>query len=166
MGMILVFLGAFLFFNDKLGGYTVTGIIITLVSGIGWGGYMVAGKILFKEKRVSPLGNTAFAMGFGSAILAASAFLLEGLKPVPLTGWLIILWLGLVNTAVAFFLWNHALDTIDAFELSILQNTMLIQITVLSIIFLGVTLSPLKYIYMGLVFIGVLIVQVRGGGRN
>ena len=165
-GMILVFIGAVLFFSDKLGGYTVTGIIITLVSGIGWGGYMVAGKILFREKRVSPLGNTAFAMGFGTAILAASAFVLEGLNPVPVTGWLIILWLGLVNTAAAFFLWNHALETIDAFELSILQNTMLIQITILSIIFLRETLPPIKYIYMGLVSIGVLIVQVRGGGKN
>ena len=164
--MILVFIGAVLFFSDKLGGYTVTGIIITLVSGIGWGGYMVAGKILFREKRVSPLGNTAFAMGFGTAILAASAFVLEGLNPVPVTGWLIILWLGLVNTAAAFFLWNHALETIDAFELSILQNTMLIQITILSIIFLRETLPPIKYIYMGLVSIGVLIVQVRGGGKN
>lgn len=77
-----------------------------------------------------------------------------------------IIWLGVVNTAVAFFLWNHALETLEAFELSILQNTMLIQITILSIIFLGETLPPVKYLYMALVFIGVYVVQVRGGGRN
>jgi drug/metabolite transporter (DMT)-like permease len=43
---------------------------------------------------------------------------------------------------------------------------MLIQITILSIIFLGETLPPVKYLYMALVFIGVYVVQVRGGGRN
>jgi drug/metabolite transporter (DMT)-like permease len=165
-GMTLVFLGAFLFFSDKLGGYNLTGFIITLVSGIGWAGYMVAGKLLFKEKRVSPLGNTAFAMGMGTVLLSASAYLFEGLKPITFSGWIIIVWLGVVNTALAFFLWNHALETLEAFELSVLQNTMLIQITILSVIFLGETLPPVKYVYMTIIFIGVFIVQFRGGDRN
>jgi drug/metabolite transporter (DMT)-like permease len=165
-GMALVLIGAVLFFSDKLGGYTFTGVLLTFISGLGWAGYMVAGKILFKEKRVSPLGNTAFAMGFGTAIIVASAYLVEGLSTIPVTGWAIIIWLGVVNTAAAFFLWNHALETLDAFELSILQNTMLIQITILSMIFLGERLAPVKYLYMGLVFVGVYIVQTRGGDSN
>ena len=161
-GMVLVLLGAFLFFSDKLGGYNLTGFIITLVSGTGWAGYMVAGKLLFKEKRISPLGNTAFAMGMGTAILSTSAFLFEGLNPIPVSGWIIIIWLGVVKTALAFFLWNHALETLEAFELSVLQNTMLIQITVLSVIFLGETLPLVKYAYMAIIFAGVYIVQSRG----
>lgn len=165
-GMIIVLLGAVLFFSDKLGGYTLTSIVITFVSGLGWAGYMVAGKILFKEKRVSPLGNTAFAMGFGTSIIVASAYLLEGVRFIPVSGWAIILWLGVVNTAAAFFMWNHALETIDVFELSILQNTMLIQTTILSILFLGERLAPVKYLYMALVFIGVYVVQTRGGDRS
>jgi len=160
-GMALVLFGAYLFFSDKLGGYNLTGFIITLISGIGWAGYMVAGKLLFKEKRVSPLGNTAFAMGMGTALLSASAFLFEGLN-IPVSGWAIIVWLGVVNTALAFFLWNHALETLEAFELSVLQNTMLIQITALSVIFLGETLPFVKYVYMAIIFIGVFIVQSRG----
>ena len=147
-------------------GETLTGFVITFVSGLGWAGYMVAGKLLFKEKRVSPLGNTAFAMGFGTALISASALLVEGLAPIPLTGWAIIIWLGVVNTAAAFFMWNHALETLDAFELSILQNTMLIQITALSMIFLGERLPAIKYVYMALVLVGVYVVQTRGGDRN
>ena len=162
MGMVLVLIGAFLFFSDKLGGYNLTGFIITLVSGIGWAGYMVAGKLLFREKRVSPLGNTAFAMGMGTALLSASAFLFEGLSPIPVSGWLILVWLGVVNTALAFFLWNHALEMLEAFELSVLQNTMLIQITVLSVVFLGETLPLVKYVYMAIIFVGVYVVQYKG----
>jgi drug/metabolite transporter (DMT)-like permease len=165
-GMILVLLGVFLFFSDKLGGYNLTGVIITLISGIGWAGYMVAGKLLFKEKRGSPLRNTAFAMGIGTTLLSVSAYLVEGLNSIPASGWVIITWLGVVNTALAFFLWNHALETLEAFELSVLQNTMLIQITLLSLIFLGETLPPVKYLYMGLVFIGVYIVQFKGENIN
>jgi drug/metabolite transporter (DMT)-like permease len=166
IGMILVLVGAVLFFRDKLSTYNHTGIVITFISGIGWACYMVVGKILFRERIVSPLGNTAFAMGFGTALLSTSAYLFEGLNPIPVSGWAIIIWLGIVNTATAFFLWNHALETIDAFELSILQNTMLIQITILSIIFLKERLPLAKYVYMVLVFIGVYIVQIKGGDNN
>jgi drug/metabolite transporter (DMT)-like permease len=161
MGMMLVIIGAYLFFKDSLGEYNLTGVLITLISGVGWAGYMVVGKILFKEEKVSPLANTAFAMGFGTSILSVSAYLVEGFNSISLTGWLIILWLGIVNTAIAFFLWNNALEILDAFELSIIQNTMLIQITLLSVFFLGETYSIAKYGYMAILFIGVLIVQLK-----
>ena len=68
-----------------------------------------------------------------------------------------------IYTALAFFLWNHALETLEAFELSVLQNTMLIQITLLSFFFLGETLHPVKYIYLAWVFIGVYVVQSKRG---
>ena len=58
------------------------------------------------------------------------------------------------------------METLDAFKLSILQNTMLIQITVLSMLFLGERLPLIKYGYMALVFIGVYVVQTRGGDKN
>lgn len=160
-GMALVVLAASLFFSDQLIEYNLMGFVFTFVSGIGWAGYMVASKILFKAKEVSALGNTAFSMAMGTALLSSSAYFIEGWRPVPMTGWLIIIWLGVVNTALAFFLWNHALETLEAFELSVLQNTMLIQITILSLIFLGETLQPVKYFYLALVFIGVYIVQSR-----
>jgi drug/metabolite transporter (DMT)-like permease len=105
-------------------------------------------------------------MGIGTIILSASAYLIEGLKPIPVSGWLIIIWLGIANTALAFFLWNHALEKLEAFELSILQNTMLLQITILSIIFLGETLPLVKYVYMAIIFIGVFVVQFRGKNKS
>jgi len=69
--------------------------------------------------------------------------------------------LGVVNTALAFFLWNHALQRLEAFEISVLQNTMLVQIAVLSWMFLGEQLTVAKLIPMALVFIGALVVQLR-----
>lgn len=161
VGMALVLLATTLFFSDQLIEYNLMGFVFTFVSGIGWAGYMVTSKILFKAKEVSALGNTAFSMAMGTALLSSSAYFIEGWRPIPMSGWLIIIWLGVVNTALAFFLWNHALETLEAFELSVLQNTMLIQITILSLIFLGETLQPIKYIYLALVFLGVYIVQSR-----
>ncbi len=100
-------------------------------------------------------------MGLGTLFLALSALALEGFPRVPSSGWAIIVWLGIVNTALAFFLWNHALRRLEAFEISILQNTMLVQIAILSWIFLGEQLTPMKLVSMALVFFGALIVQLR-----
>ena len=134
---------------------------MTLLSGVGWGAYLVTSRLLFVREDIDPLGLTAFSMGSGTAVLAAAAFAVEGLSSVSMAGWGIILWLGVVNTALAFFLWNHALQRLGAFEISVLQNTMLAQIAILSWIFLGESLTLMKLIPMALVFAGALIVQLR-----
>ena len=160
-GMGLVLVGAYMYFNAPLAGNSLLGVGITLVSGIGWGSYLVLGRLLFVRGEIDPLGLTAFSMGFGTLLLALVAFSFEGLPSVSLTGWGIILWLGVVNTALAFFLWNHALQSLGAFEISVLQNTMLVQIAVLSWMFLGEQITVAKLIPMALVFIGALVVQLR-----
>ncbi len=160
-GMALVLLGAYLFFRVPLSGYGLIGVLITLLSGVGWGAYLVASRLLFVRDEINPLGLTAFSMGSGTALLAVAAFAFEGLSIVSLTGWGMILWLGVVNTALAFFLWNHALQRLEAFEISVLQNTMLVQIAVLSWLFLGEELTVMKLIPMALVFVGALIVQLK-----
>jgi drug/metabolite transporter (DMT)-like permease len=69
--------------------------------------------------------------------------------------------LGIVNTALAFTLWIHSLEELRAFETAILQNTMLIQIALLSMMFLSETLSFNKLIGIVLVLSGVLLAQKR-----
>lgn len=161
VGMGLVLLGTYLFFNAPLSGSSLLGVIITLLSGVGWGAYLVSGRLLFVSEEINPLGLTAFSMGLGTIAIAVAAYSVEGLSSVSLTGWEIIIWLGVVNTALAFFLWNHALQRLGAFEISVLQNTMLVQIAILSWVFLGEQLTVMKLIPMVLVFVGALIVQLR-----
>lgn len=160
-GMALVLVGAYLFFNDPLSGSNLVGVLITLISGLGWASYMVYSRYTFVREEFDLLGLTAFSMGAGTLILVVAALVFEGVSSVPLSGWGIIAWLGVANTALAFFLWNHALRRLEAFETSILQNTMLIQIAVLSWVFLGERFTSMKLVAMALVFLGVLIVQIK-----
>lgn len=160
-GMGLVLVGAYLFFNEPLSGSSPVGILITLFSGLGWAAYMVYSRYTFVREEFDLLGLTAFSMGAGTLILVAAALVFEGVSSVPPSGWGIIAWLGVVNTALAFFLWNHALQRLEAFETSILQNTMLIQIAVLSWVFLGERFTGMKLVAMAMVFFGVLTVQLR-----
>jgi drug/metabolite transporter (DMT)-like permease len=161
IGVVLVLSGAYVFFSERLVGGNLTGVVITLTSGLGWAAYLVSGRLLFRDGEKGTLGMTAISMSIGTVFIAGTAFTIEGFTGVSLSAWGIILWLGVVNTAFAFLLWNHALKRLEAFEVAITQNTMLIQIALLSWIFLGEQLTLMKVFAMALVFFGVLIVQLK-----
>jgi drug/metabolite transporter (DMT)-like permease len=78
---------------------------------------------------------------------------------------MIIAWLAIVNTAVAFTLWNKSLQSLTAIESSIINNTMLPQIAILAWIFLDEPLNLRQILGLGLVTIGIIIVQVWRGKR-
>ena len=158
-GMALSLVGAYLFFLAPLSGMDLAGVAWTLLSGVGWATYMISVGELMRGRTLSTSTTTALSMFFGAVPLLISAFLVEGLPVVSLWELAIILWLSVINTAVAFSLWNHVLKKVRAFELSVLQNTMLIQTGILATIFLGETLTATKITAMILVFIGVLLVQ-------
>ena len=160
-GTILVLVGAFIYFNVSLQAQNLWGVLLTFISGLGWASYLVMSRIFFLKENIEPLDLTVFSMTIGSALMIAITLVIEGIPTIPTTGWGIIFWLGIVNTAVAFFLWNHALQKLEAFEISILQNTMLIQIALLAWVFLGEKLTIWNLVGMTLVFIGAILAQIR-----
>jgi drug/metabolite transporter (DMT)-like permease len=102
-------------------------------------------------------------MSIGAVALLVSALTLEGVPTISLLGWMIIVWLSLVNTAFAFYVWNHVLRKMKAYELSILQNTMLVQIAVLAFFFLGEQLTINNISGIIFVLVGVTLVQLQTG---
>ena len=137
------------------------GILLTLISGVGWAAYMIISRHYLSNYGESVITLTACSMAAGAVMLLGTTVYTRNIVPVSFTGWIIILWLSVMNTALAFALWNHALKTLRAYEQSILQNTMLVQIALLSFIFLHDPLNLQKILGMIMVLIGVLIVQYR-----
>jgi drug/metabolite transporter (DMT)-like permease len=116
----------------------------------------VLGRGINRANRIQPLVVTVVSMGVGALVLLISGLVLQGLPPISLQSWAIIVWLALVNTAFAFTLWNKTLQTLPAMESSMINNTMLVQIALLAWIFLGDTITPLEVVGLGLATIGVL----------
>jgi len=154
LGVRVFFIGSTLIFNEALG------IVVTLISGIGWATYMVLMRHYLRKNQENVIGLTAWSMTLGSLMLFGAAIFSGNLTMPSHRGWIIILFLSVVNTALAFVLWNHPLKTLKAYEQSILQNTMLIQITLLAYVFLKETLTLYKIVGMSMVFCGVLLVQL------
>lgn len=119
----------------------------------------ILGRSINREAKLDPLLVTVISMGIGSVVMLISGLLTQGLPPLSPAHWLIVAWLAVVNTALAFTLWNHTLRTLSAVESSIVNNTMLIQIAVLAWIFLGERINTQEGVGMALVAVGVLVVQ-------
>jgi drug/metabolite transporter (DMT)-like permease len=117
LGAVLVAVGAWFYFAGELGA-TVPGMTAALV-GLGTGvASALLGRHLNRQARVAPVAVTAISMAVGAAILVLVGFTTEGLPTVSLRAWLIIGWLALVNTALAFTLWNLSLRRLSALAVS------------------------------------------------
>jgi drug/metabolite transporter (DMT)-like permease len=149
------------FFPADLPANQVFGIAIAVIGVIANAGSSILGRYLNRLGTISPLQVTTVSMGIGSTILMAAGILTQGLPQLSPANWLAVIWLAIVNTAVAFSLWNKTLRVLSAMESSIINSTMLIQIAILAWIFLGERVSWQEGIGMGLAAIGVIIVQVR-----
>jgi drug/metabolite transporter (DMT)-like permease len=101
------------------------------------------------------------SIGVGGGALLTGGCALHGLPVLQPIHWLVIAWLAVVNSAVAFTLWNRTVQTLAAVESSIINNTMLIQIAILAWLFLGEELTALKILGLVAASVGTLIAQMR-----
>ncbi len=163
LGILMALIGTYAFYHPpNLTGNESLGVLITALSGFGYAYWMISNRSLLRKNEFGTLRLTTTTMGFGGIILLLSALTIEGLPQLTSRAVLILLWLSLVNTAFAFTLWVHTLKTIKSFESSILNNSMLIQIAILALIFLDEELSLIKLLAILLVSLGIFIVQFKG----
>lgn len=139
----------------------MTGYLIAAVHILATSLSSIAGRGVNRSGRLRPLTVTTVSMGVGSVALLGIGLLSEPLPRLDWMSWALIGWLALVNTAFAFTLWNQTLQVLTAMESSILNNTMLIQITLLAWIFLDERFSWVQGIGLILAAVGVLLVQIR-----
>ena len=119
----------------------------------------VLGRYVNRSLPASPVTITVVSMGIGAAVLLAVGIAVEG-APVLSTRFIaILMWLSIVNTALAFTVWNRTLATLSALASSVINGTMLIQIAVLAWIFLDESPGPRQLLGLLLAAVGGLIVQ-------
>ena len=75
---------------------------------------------------------------------------------------MIIAWLAVVNTALAFTLWNLSLRHLGAGESAVINNTMMLQIALLGWIFLDEVPTAVQWLGLVIVSAGIAIAQLRG----
>jgi drug/metabolite transporter (DMT)-like permease len=126
----------------------------------------VLGRYVNRGEDLSPLAITVVTMGIGSVLLLAVGIAVQGLPRLTLANWAIVLWLAVVNSALAYTLWNRTLRTLSAMESSMINNTMLFQIAVLAWLFLGEQLTLAEAAGIVLAVVGTLVVSRQSVGKS
>ena len=111
VGIVLVVCGVTLFFSgSRLVFSDAFSVLLTMLSSIGWASYMIISRHYLRNGEVDLFVLTSYSMSLGSLMLLGTAILSSSLASPSMDGWLLILWLSVVNTALAFALWNHSLN--------------------------------------------------------
>lgn len=137
------------------------GLIVMTIGVLANSASAVLGRSINREAKVNPVVVTVISMGIGSIILLTTGIIIQGLPAISLQNIFYLLWLAILNTALAFTIWNYTLQNLTAMESSIINGTMLIQIAVLAWIFLGEAITLQEGIGMLIAAFGALFVQLR-----
>lgn len=161
-GMALSMVGVVIYFYPAdLPAEQTLGLVIVTVGLLTNGGASVMGRHINRSRTLSPLLVTTVSMGIGATVLLLAGLFTQGLPQLSAGSWAIIVWLAVVHTAFTFTLWNHTLRTLSAIESGIINNTMLIQIGLLTWLFLQQSLTIQEILGMAVVLGGTLLVQLR-----
>lgn len=162
IGVLIFIIGIFTyFFPVEINQIQTTGLIVMTIGVFANAASAVLGRNINRENKLNPLVVTVVSMGIGSIILLITGLTIQGIPSISFQNLLFLLWLAIVNTALAFTIWNFTLRTLSAMESSIINGTMLIQIAVLAWLFLDEFISLKEGIGMLMAAAGVLLVQLR-----
>ena len=126
----------------------------------------ILGRKINRDENLHPLTVTTISIGVGSCFLFVSNIAFQGFAFISWQNWIIILIMALVNTALAFAIWNYCLQTLSAIEASMINSGMLVLVGIFSWIFIGEILDLKEIIGMIIAVCGVLLVQLRGKTLN
>ncbi|MBI2333538.1 MAG: EamA family transporter, partial [Chloroflexi bacterium] len=141
-GILITIIGALIYFLPlAIEAGQIPGLIAGLVALSANSASSVFGRYINTQDKLNPLLVTTVSMGVGGLLMLVIGIVAQGVGVLTIQQWVLIGWLALVNTALAFTLWNKSLQTLTAVESSIINGTMLPQIAILAWIFLGESLG-------------------------
>lgn len=162
VGVALFLVGALVYFLPVTAPLSAGGLAIGVLGMVANAAAGVLGRSINRRRDLHPLVVTVVSMGVGSLLLLGTGLLVEGVPELDASGWVIVLWLAVVNTAFAFTLWNHTLRRLTAIESSLINNTMLVQIALLAWIFLGERIGLREAAGLLAAVVGAVLVQLSG----
>jgi drug/metabolite transporter (DMT)-like permease len=162
VGVGLATFGAVIYFVPiELPAGFLIGISVSVVGVLANAGASIVGRDVNRARTVHPLVVTAISMGIGATVLLIAGVSIQGIPAISFQSWLIIAWLAVVNTAIAFTLWNYSLRSLSATESSVINGTMLIWIPILAVVFLDERISGKELLGLVIAGVGTVIVQLK-----
>lgn len=161
-GILIALAGLMLFFSAGLRPGEPLGLAVMAGALLGFTAFGLLGRRAARDRMTDTLTLTAIPLAVGGGLLLLIALPLEGLPRASALNWGLVGWMALVNTALGYVLYNHALRTLSAFEINVLLNLSPIWTALLGWLMLGEILGPWQWAGMATVFLGIALVQRNG----
>ena len=159
VGVGVVVVGIFMFYPAVPQGNEATGIIFAVVAAVGIGGSNLLQRIVMRSGEVAAVDAAVIPMTIGSLGLLVLALSVEPFPDLGLEQVALILVLGVVNTALAFTLWHHAMRTLNALHAGIIASGQVVEVPILALVILGESLTAGRGFGSIIVLAGILVVH-------
>jgi len=159
VGVFIALGGITLFFSPGLGASEPLGLGIFTLALLGFTLFALLGRVMARDNLVHTMSLTAFPLAIGGGLLLALAMPLEGFPIASLQTWGLILFLAAINTALGYVLYNHALRSLQAFEMNVLLNLSPVWTALLGWLLLDERLVVQQWTGIFIVMVGILLVQ-------
>lgn len=159
-GILAAITGVVVFYYPwDFGGSHFSGVVLILASCAGYAIHLALTRHLLKNGKAKPGDLVLVPMTIGAIGMLLIGLFLEGLPRFswPLAG--ILLWLGIINGSFAFSLWTWSQKHLRAYENSLINNLMLVEVTILDVLFLHRRLSVVEM--LGLLMAGSAVIFVQ-----
>ena len=123
IGVVLFIIGIFTyFFPINFSENQTTGLIVMTIGVLANSASAVLGRNINREAKINPVVVTILSMGIGSILLLIIGIALQGLPSISFQNFLFLLWLAVINTALAFTIWNFTLRTFRQWNQALLTE--------------------------------------------
>jgi drug/metabolite transporter (DMT)-like permease len=167
VGVAVIATGTWVFFPVVPLGADARGVLLAGAAAVFIGGSNLIQRRVLRGPGTSALEVTALSMTIGAVILAAVAALVNEPPQLNLRLVGLLLVLGVVNTAIAFFVWHRAMQTLRALHAGVIASTQLIFVPLLARFYLTEGFGIRRALGSAIVLIGIVIVHyTRAGARR
>jgi drug/metabolite transporter (DMT)-like permease len=163
-GAAVAIYGFSVYFNQPLAGGELTGIIILIIgiTAVALTNNIARKLAIVTKNEISNNLISTIALLIGGVCALIGGLIFDFPPKIPdLQSWGIILYEGVINIAFGLTVWNFILRTLRSYEASILGASSIIWTTIFAIIILDESLKVNQWIGMGLMVVGLLLVQIR-----
>jgi drug/metabolite transporter (DMT)-like permease len=165
-GAAVAFSGLWVFFDVPPDSYELGGMALVFVgiTAVAYTNNIARKLALLAGERVSTAMISTLALLIGGAITVVVGLIADWPpRAAGLGSWLFILYNGVVMVALGLTVWNYVLRTLRSYEASILGASTVIWTSLLAVLLLGERLAWNQIAGMGLMVVGLALVQVRAG---
>ncbi len=166
VGVVVSLIGGALFFSSGFQSEEPLGLAIVMVGLVGFTAFGILGRSVARARQIGTLNLTGIPLAIGGGLLLIIGLVVEGRPALDQNAWLIIAWLATVNTAFAYFLYNHAYKSISALEMNVTFNLSPLGTALFAWLILGESLSSVQILGIFVVIVGVTIVHIAGNRRK